>query len=146
MSAEPPRLPGDSPAEWLRYARSDLAFAQVGLGPDMMLETHCYHAQQAAEKAVKAVVIHRTSTLPPKTHDLGRLLRLLGSPGDFPSDVAEASRLSEYVLSAGYPDTVGEIDEDERAEAVRLAKAVVAWAEAEVRRGTWGHGPGVRGR
>ncbi|MGD0091486.1 MAG: HEPN domain-containing protein [Planctomycetota bacterium] len=53
-------LPG-SPEEWLRYARSDLAVARKPCQPEILLETLCFHAQQAAEKSLKAVLVARGS-------------------------------------------------------------------------------------
>jgi HEPN domain-containing protein len=44
--------------DWLVYARSDLELARRGKSPAILLETLCFHAQQAAEKALKAVLIH----------------------------------------------------------------------------------------
>ncbi len=53
----PHRFPPDSPLEWLNRARSDLELAR-SLKPDVYLEDLCFHAQQAAEKAIKALLIH----------------------------------------------------------------------------------------
>ena len=41
--------PGSS-ADWLRYAKADLALAQVPLPAGGLYELLCFHAQQAAEK------------------------------------------------------------------------------------------------
>ena len=52
------RHPPDNPKEWMRLANDDLAAA--GLGPHLVsLEILCFHAQQAAEKALKAALIDR---------------------------------------------------------------------------------------
>lgn len=48
------QMPG-SPDDWLRRARSDLALAKVPLPEGALYEDLCFHAQQAAEKAIKAV-------------------------------------------------------------------------------------------
>ena len=50
-------LPG-SPGEWLRYARSEYRLAAIRRPRGVMLDVLCYHAQQAAEKAIKAVLLH----------------------------------------------------------------------------------------
>ena len=50
MPADP--QPG-SPDDWLRHARSDLALARSRKGRDVLYEHLCFHAQQAAEKAIK---------------------------------------------------------------------------------------------
>ena len=58
-------FPPDTPQEWLRRARADLALARVGLNAEGTLpEDLCYHAQQAAEKAIKAVLVSRNVDFP----------------------------------------------------------------------------------
>ena len=47
-------IPG-SPADWLMRARSDLAIAKAPLPEGAVYEDFCFHTQQAAEKAIKAV-------------------------------------------------------------------------------------------
>ena len=49
------RLPPDDPREWLNRARSNLVQAQTRLA-GVYLEDLCFAAQQAAEKAIKAVL------------------------------------------------------------------------------------------
>jgi len=44
-----------SPSDWLRRARSDLALAKMPLPDGTLYEDLCFHAQQAAEKAIKSV-------------------------------------------------------------------------------------------
>jgi len=57
------RLPPDDPREWLNRARSNLALARSTLA-NVYLEDLCFDAQQAAEKAIKAVFIHRVVSFP----------------------------------------------------------------------------------
>ena len=65
-----------SPADWLRYAYSDLELARVERPSNVLFEGLCFHAQQAAEKALKAVLIAKG--LPaPKTHNIRTLLDFL---------------------------------------------------------------------
>lgn len=65
-------IPG-SPAEWLTRARADLALAKAPLPPGAMYEDLCFHAQQAAEKAIKAVYRYSGRAFL-YTHDLNELL------------------------------------------------------------------------
>ena len=58
---------------WLRYAATDMEFARFGLGRPECQEMAAFHAQQAIEKALKAMCV-ATGTVFEKTHDLGRLL------------------------------------------------------------------------
>lgn len=62
-----------SPQDWLRHARSDLAIAAGPRSEDVLTETLCFHAQQAAEKAIKAVLVSRQFPFP-RTHSIERLL------------------------------------------------------------------------
>ena len=50
------RYSPDDPREWLNRARSNLALAKNRI-PDAYLEDLCFEAQQAAEKAIKAILI-----------------------------------------------------------------------------------------
>jgi HEPN domain-containing protein len=70
------RRPPDDPREWINRARSNLVRAQAML-PGVYLEDLCFDAQQAAEKAIKAVLITRGAAVPP-IHDLAGLLTILG--------------------------------------------------------------------
>ena len=59
----PERFPPDDPREWLNHARSNLAMAKNRI-PEVYLEDLCFEAQQAAEKAIKAVMIMRDIEFP----------------------------------------------------------------------------------
>ena len=51
------RLPAEDPREWLNRARSSLAHAR-SIQHEVYFEELCFDAQQAAEKAIKAVMSH----------------------------------------------------------------------------------------
>ncbi len=58
------RDPSD-PRSWLRRARSNLARARIGRSsPEILLEDSCFDAQQAAEKAIKAVWVSQHAESP----------------------------------------------------------------------------------
>jgi HEPN domain-containing protein len=57
------RWPPDDPREWLSRARSNLVRAQTTL-PGVYLEDLWFDTQQAAEKAIKAVLIARGVDFP----------------------------------------------------------------------------------
>ncbi len=125
------RFPG-SPADWLRYARSDLELARVKRPPEVLLEELCFHAQQAAEKALKAVLIAK-GVPPPKTHNIRTLLDIL--PPDIipPKEVEDAASLTDYAVISRYPGDFESVDEKEYKETIRLAEIVVLWAERTIR-------------
>lgn len=127
----PERLPHDDPREWLNRARSDLVQAR-NQSPGIYLEDLCFHAQQAAEKAIKAVMIARGIDFP-YTHDLARLLQLLDSDGQaIPEHLQRATRLTKYATVLRYPGIEQPVSAEAHAEAVAVAEAVARWAEEQV--------------
>ncbi|HXH09901.1 MAG TPA: HEPN domain-containing protein [Alphaproteobacteria bacterium] len=98
----PERFAPDDPREWLNRARSNLALAKSKV-PGAYLEDLCFEAQQAAEKAIKAVMIRRNIEFP-YVHDLARLLSLLEATGEaIPEAVRQAEELTRYALITRYP-------------------------------------------
>jgi len=121
--------PVGSPASWLRYARSDLALATQPVKEGILPEVYCFHAQQAAEKALKAVLVAKGASFP-YTHDLARLIGLLDSSGVcFPEQLRGAAGLTVYAVTARYPGPADDIDAEEFREALHIASQVVAWAD-----------------
>jgi HEPN domain-containing protein len=96
------------------------------------LEDLCFDAQQCAEKAIKAVFVSRGETFP-YIHNLRRLLTLLDHNGvKIPRYVGEAHDLSRYAAVTRYPDSVGPVSRRDHRRAVRIATAVLGWAERQV--------------
>jgi HEPN domain-containing protein len=101
--------------------------------PEVHPEDLCFAAQQAAEKAIKAVMI-RHGVRFPYIHDLAALLQLpRGSGLTIPDEVAEADQLSRYAVLTRYPGD-DRVDESDYRAALNIAEAVVQWAEGEVGR------------
>ena len=125
----PHEVKAGSPEDWLRHAKADLALANSPLPRDGLYSTLCFHAQQAAEKSIKAVLIFRGVDFP-KVHSLTRLIDLLPADIQRTSFLVESVRLTVYTTLFRYP---GENDEpdvptDKYKEAVHLAKMVFKWA------------------
>lgn len=120
-------LPG-SPEDWLRHAYSDLELAREKPSPKVLYEDLCFHAQQSAEKALKAILIAQETPFP-RTHNIRTLLDLLPRTIELPDNVQGVGKLTTYAVSSRYPGVVEPIDEEEHQESVRLAEAVVNWAE-----------------
>jgi len=128
-SMQPEQSGAGSPIAWLRHAQSDLALARVAPPPGVLLEVLCFHAQQAAEKALKAVLI-ANSTPVPRTHSIRTLLDLLPTSPSVPPRVQEAAILTDYAVSIRYPGDLEPVEDEEYQEAVRLAEVVVSWAKS----------------
>ena len=125
------RLQSGSPREWLAYAKSDLVMAQTkteGVLPEM----GCFHAQQAAEKCIKAVLISLGIDFP-YTHDIAHLATLVDqSKVEFTSALEDAIELTQYAVLARYPSDDVPVTETELDVAVNIAVRVFEWAETVV--------------
>lgn len=123
-------LPPNDPREWLNRAKSNLSQARGGIHlSQVYLEDLCFQAQQAAEKALKAVLIQHGIRFP-YTHDIGTLLSLSSHTGKpIPDLVLAAARLSDYAVGARYPGFSEPVSRTEYDEAVTIADAVVQWSE-----------------
>jgi len=127
----PPRLVHGSPEDWLRRAQASLALAQVH-GEGLLREDLCYQAQQAAEKALKALYIARGQAFL-FTHDLDRLAMGLEGIGiEIPESIDQATVLTRYAMDTRYPGGFEPVGAAEHQEAVRLAETVVAWAWTQI--------------
>jgi HEPN domain-containing protein/predicted nucleotidyltransferase len=119
------------PRAWLNRARSNLAMAQADT-KGAVPEDLCYEAQQAAEKAVKAVFIRRSVRFP-YIHDLEQLLLLLERDGlKVPKYVKNSMELTRFALETSYPGASGPVNRRQQRRAVRIAESVVRWAERQV--------------
>jgi HEPN domain-containing protein len=82
------RFPPDDPRAWPSRGRSNLARAGES-SDDVFFEDLCFDAQQAAEKALKALCMHRSLEFP-YVHDLSTLITLLQQEGEtIPEEVQE---------------------------------------------------------
>jgi HEPN domain-containing protein len=125
-------LPG-SAEDWLTRAEGDLALARVPLPEGAFYEDLCFHAQQAAEKSLKAVYQHFGKRFR-YTHDLDELITGLRNEGIIiPIEVADAALLTSYAWEARYPGLSEPVTEEEFREALRQAELVVRWATGVIR-------------
>ena len=121
-------IPG-SAYDWLVRAKGSLALAKQPKPEGAFWEDQCFLAQQAAEKAIKAVYQHQ-GLLFRYTHDLEELGKGLEDHGvPIPPVVKEAVILTRYAFETRYPGLFEPVTAEEYQEAVRLATAVVAWAD-----------------
>ena len=117
----------NTPEAWLAYAHSDLALAAADI-PGVMRENLCFHAQQAAEKSLKAVLIDQEVAFP-KTHSIKLLIELLPIDIERPPALLDAVVLTEYATVFRYPGEVEPITEEEYQHLLTIATDVIQWAE-----------------
>ena len=124
-----------SPAQWIARARSNLIRARGPRPKEVFWEDLCYDAQQAAEKALKAALLHKEKTFR-YTHDLGELWSELSSAGvTLPAFAQNSVSLSQYAIGARYPGTYEPVTEAEYRDTLQFAEMIVDWAEEVI--GAW---------
>jgi len=97
----PPEIAPGSPAEWLQRARSSYALACAAKPEETCWEDLCFQAQQAAEKAIKAVMLQKDIRFP-YVHDLGQLLAELEHRGvGIPESVKMCITITPYAFQSG---------------------------------------------
>ncbi|MCZ7664208.1 MAG: HEPN domain-containing protein [Thermoleophilia bacterium] len=117
-----------SPRDWLARAESNLALAKQSKPAEAFWEDMGFQAQQAAEKALKAVCRQRAVPFR-RTHDLDELGKALEESGlEIPAEVKDSAVLTGFALDARYPGLLEPVGEIEFQHAVGIAEAVVAWA------------------
>jgi len=121
-----------TPQDWLARAKSDLTLARLPLPQGALYEDLCFHAQQAAEKALKAVYQYCGWTFR-YTRDIEELVTNLKRKGlDVPTELDEAVVLTSFAWEARYPGLGEPVTEEEYRDAIRHAETVVAWAESKI--------------
>ena len=113
----------DDPLAWL--AKGDRDFALVrdmssnwAEYPDLI----CYHCQQAAEKYLKALLLHLGQPVK-RTHDLEEILDLLAAAGITVSadHFNNAIKINDYAVLARYPNMGHDPSEADVLEAIESA-------------------------
>jgi len=124
----PPDRPNTgSPEDWLKRARSNLARAKLPKLDEALWEDYCFDAQQAAEKALKALLLF--NNIPFRfVHDIAELLTLLEQNGfELPEEIRAGAELSDYAVEARYPSPMEPVTEQEYNEAIAISELIVSW-------------------
>jgi HEPN domain-containing protein len=99
--------------------------------PEISDEIVGFHAQQAVEKWLKAVLGSRSIEFE-YTHDLRRLIgEVMTAVGEFPFDLPEVVALTEHAVPLRY-DEILDTEPLDRQAVVRLVKEVGEWADAQL--------------
>lgn len=116
---------------FLRLARADFdAFALLAASPQIRRAIAFFHAQQAVEKCLKAILIVRGVDLR-RTHDLIELAGDIEEAGvALPCSAEVLLSLNPFAVELRYDDQVVPLLTAE--EATRIVTQVLAWADAKV--------------
>lgn len=111
--------------EWLAKAGADLLVCEQLLGQGaVFLETVSFHAQQAAEKSLKALLVARQVEFP-KTHDIERLLELVElGDGPLAAALGEAAELTPFGVEYRYPGEYPPVSAESARACVAVARSV----------------------
>ena len=121
---------------WLRQAHSDLAMAAYARQGGFHAQA-CYHCSQAAEKALKALLLALDQE-PERTHSIERLLGALDRLGieTAPLRQLPLKPLQRMTTASRYPDgdeaPVDLFDDKDGALALAVARAVVGFADQQL--------------
>lgn len=122
MPRDPARM--EDTRAWLTKAKLDLEAGEFEKAKPSLLGDVAFHAQQAAEKALKALLAWHDIPFP-KTHDIERLGRIcVQTVPSLQSAVDRAVPLTEYAWKFRYPGEVEQPTRDEVEEALTAARAV----------------------
>ena len=112
---------------WLDKARGDLVMADLARKPEQDLPDQAlFHAQQAAEKALKALLVALDRPVP-RTHDLLVLVDdLVDRFEELDALALDLARLSAYGVAPRYPGRWDDPDTTEVEAAIRIASKVLA--------------------
>ena len=111
--------------EWAAHADDDMRVAQHTLTlPDACpYRLVAYHAQQCAEKYLKAFLVLRGIDFP-FTHNIARLLELCSEHAGWADSLTDAEELTPFAIAARYPGDDEPVSEPEARRAVEIATRV----------------------
>jgi HEPN domain-containing protein len=118
---------------WWRYALDDLATARVLIAtPEVSPRQACLHAQQAAEKALKSLLVAQGLPMP-KVHDLGYLQRRLpATMAAYGLPERELDALTRWLVESRYPGDLSEAAVDDATIAISTATDILNAVETDL--------------
>jgi len=127
--------------KWLDLAQDELNFAKVNLGEQPEFPWYiCFHAQQAAEKSLKAFLFYKQYPKELRTHNLIALLNLCEK---YDKEFKKLSRsckiLNGYYTPTRYPDALpgmtplGVFKRNEAKEAIGLSEEIVEFVKEKIK-------------
>jgi HEPN domain-containing protein len=111
--------------EWLEYGDEDLRLAchATNLASGCPYRLIAYHAQQCAEKHLKAYLVYCGIDFP-YTHNISALLELCGEQTPWTRTLRNAEELTPYAITTWYPGEDEDVTEAEAVRAIEIAKQV----------------------
>ena len=119
------KKPDSNYKAWLAKAANDMLNIENNVSADNIpWDTVCFHAQQAAEKTIKAFLAFHSLSIT-RTHDL---VALLSQAAEINPELGQlrvsCQKLNYYAVSSRYPDDLFEPDESEGREMVKISQEI----------------------
>lgn len=107
----------------MAYGEEDLLLAKHSLtmSSSCPYRLTAYHAQQCAEKHLKAYLVFKKIDFP-FTHNIRSLLQLC--PGDWTEEIADADELTPFAVTLRYPGVDERVTRRDALHAIELATKV----------------------
>ena len=111
--------------QWVEKAENDLINAEhtLKLKKNCPFDTVCFHAQQCAEKYLKALLVYRSIEFL-KNHNLRLLMQLIPAEVALGLDRKSVIGLTRYAIDARYPGDWEPLTREEAKQAVAIARKV----------------------
>jgi HEPN domain-containing protein len=111
--------------KWIEIAEEDLLLAKHAftLQSNIPYRLICYHAQQCAEKYMKAFLVSKFIDFP-YTHSIDALTKLVPEEFKLMTKLESTFKLTNYAVARRYPGEYQKIDKDDAQNAVKLAEFV----------------------
>jgi len=112
--------------QWLIHGDEDLRLATHAMtlqAEEAPYRLIAYHAQQCAEKYLKAFLVYCGVDFP-YTHNISTLLELCSEHANWAAKLQDAEQLTLYSITTRYPGEDEEVTESEAGQAIDLAQQV----------------------
>ncbi len=120
---------------WLKIANYDLKTAEAMLKSKRYLYVG-FMCNQSIEKILKGIYSDKFNQLPPRIHNLARLLKLVELGNDIPKDLLEIlNELNPLNIAAIYPDQqleiIKELDFDYSSKLLENTRRLFKWLKTK---------------
>jgi len=121
--------PAEQANEWIWRSEYDIETAEAMLKTGRYLYV-AFCCQQSVEKRLKAIIVEKTSTVPPRIHDLIRLAERAGI--ELPqSQFEELDILNSYYIESRYPEELRRLcaglDRKVASRRLQITKDLLSW-------------------
>jgi len=110
---------------WVELGEEDLRVAKYSLtmSSNVPYRIIAFHAQQCAEKYIKALLVLLNIDFP-YTHDIEKLLKMIPEKFNIMPQMMNAGDLTDYAVAKRYPDYYEKLSEEQALNALKLAEMI----------------------